>query len=439
MGRPKSKVQLNFISNPSNRNNTYRKRKEALKKKAYELSTLCQVPLLTTIINPSTGDVDFWPGDSQQAHDIISSYQSLSADITDNKNTLDVKSFLKEQINKMMSEKFRQLDSKIEVVNERIQLLQNGNLEHEKPLLSYPSTQSVLNSFGFNTPTPSCGAFGDEVLRGNAGGGANRNMSNGFGPSFRGPSSCGLTKGASTSSVGFDSRIKSVTERMQMLQHASTEQEKTGFGQESMDDGNDGAGFNYPQMDSELNSFGLNPPSYSSGMFGNEALIGNGYGGAYYSNFDAYGSNFLTPLSSGLISGASTSSLGFDSKFKAVSERIQLLQNGSFEQEIVGFLQEFMGNDDDSTGFKYPQMDSAPNSLGPNPPVHSSGVLGNDILMGNGDGGSHCNSFYDFDPSFQASWSSGLMNGSSTSSVGFDGWEMSKEESWQEMGYSFGC
>ncbi|KAG6385807.1 hypothetical protein SASPL_154688 [Salvia splendens] len=74
MGRAKLKLQ--FIENKKSRLLTFKKRKEALKKKVEQLTTLCDVPACMIIRDPTTNSTFIWPDDSAQIRRLIGSYKA---------------------------------------------------------------------------------------------------------------------------------------------------------------------------------------------------------------------------------------------------------------------------------------------------------------------------------------------------------------------------
>ncbi|XP_073098769.1 MADS-box transcription factor 3-like isoform X2 [Elaeis guineensis] len=147
-----SKVQLKFIEEQHKRSATYRKRIAGLKKKASELAILCDIPVLVISFGPRE-QVETWPEDNQAARHIIDRYRELSIDIR-NKNELDLPGYMKAEIVrhqasfnrrckdladmpllpldglfyamlKSLRELAHQLDSRMEVIKERIQLLED--------------------------------------------------------------------------------------------------------------------------------------------------------------------------------------------------------------------------------------------------------------------------------------------------------------------------
>ncbi|GMH22972.1 hypothetical protein Nepgr_024815 [Nepenthes gracilis] len=76
MGR--AKLTMEFITKEKARNTTFQKRKKGLKKKAYELSTLCDVPICV-IIYPysSQSKPEIWPSNCEKVREIIDRYNSV--------------------------------------------------------------------------------------------------------------------------------------------------------------------------------------------------------------------------------------------------------------------------------------------------------------------------------------------------------------------------
>lgn len=133
MVRPKSKVQLKLIEDTRQRTKTYRTRKEGLKKAAHDLAILCDISVLVICVNPKTGEVESWPNKDQETRDIIARYQSHSSTVRC-KNKQDSMSVFKGQILKFppnlkhaQSVDLQLLDSRMKLVSERIQLLENQN------------------------------------------------------------------------------------------------------------------------------------------------------------------------------------------------------------------------------------------------------------------------------------------------------------------------
>ncbi|XP_020268150.1 MADS-box transcription factor 14-like [Asparagus officinalis] len=137
MGRYKSKVQLSLIKDQNQRKITCQKRKAGLKKKAYELSTLCDIPVLALFFDPSTGEVDSWPENAQEAREIMERYMSSSKKSRE-ESTFSPPSFNKAQTCELQSDlknarlaKLQRLEAKIKSVDERIQLLEKGHIMAE--------------------------------------------------------------------------------------------------------------------------------------------------------------------------------------------------------------------------------------------------------------------------------------------------------------------
>ncbi|GAB4840560.1 hypothetical protein Ancab_021329 [Ancistrocladus abbreviatus] len=185
MGR--GKLKMEFKGKEKERNNTLQKRKKGLKKKAYELSTLCDVPVCLIIYpynddnnNPVAGtqssEPDIWPENPEKVREIINRYNSIPKedrqkravsifDILEGrkrkaeqdllklrKKSMAMKylswhvsfdSLDKDQLMKMLLV----LDEKLESVKRRIAMLKQGSQGLVAPVSCYPS--SSLQSFGF--------------------------------------------------------------------------------------------------------------------------------------------------------------------------------------------------------------------------------------------------------------------------------------------------
>ncbi|XP_041998307.1 MADS-box protein GGM13-like [Salvia splendens] len=74
MGR--RKLKLEFIEKQKSRLLTLKNRKEGLKKKLHQLTTLCDVPACMIIRDPTTNSTSIWPEDSAQVRRLIDSYKA---------------------------------------------------------------------------------------------------------------------------------------------------------------------------------------------------------------------------------------------------------------------------------------------------------------------------------------------------------------------------
>ncbi|XP_047965175.1 agamous-like MADS-box protein AGL27 [Salvia hispanica] len=74
MGRRKLKVE--FIEKQKSRLLTLKNRKEGLKKKLHQLTTLCDVPACIIIRDPTTNSTFIWPDDSALIRRLIDSYKA---------------------------------------------------------------------------------------------------------------------------------------------------------------------------------------------------------------------------------------------------------------------------------------------------------------------------------------------------------------------------
>ncbi|GMH22973.1 hypothetical protein Nepgr_024816 [Nepenthes gracilis] len=74
----RAKLTMEFITNEKARDTTFQKRKKGLKKKAYELSTLCDVPICVIIYHCSSqSELEIWPSNREKVRKIIDRYNSV--------------------------------------------------------------------------------------------------------------------------------------------------------------------------------------------------------------------------------------------------------------------------------------------------------------------------------------------------------------------------
>ncbi|EHA8591042.1 transcription factor mef2A-like [Cocos nucifera] len=138
MARRRRRLQL--IENQRQLLTTYRKRKESLKKKANQLSSLCGVPIAVISFGPN-GRLDTWPDDQGALRDLLVTYRSLDPEKR-RKHDLDLPTLLGTQagsqnllwdprLDAMPEESLRKLanslDTKVEAIDERIQHLLEEN------------------------------------------------------------------------------------------------------------------------------------------------------------------------------------------------------------------------------------------------------------------------------------------------------------------------
>ena len=94
MGR--AKISMKLISNEKSRMVTYSKRKKGLKKKAYELSTLCGVDVCMIIYGPiqkdNSNELAIWPENQENVEKMINKYKGTSTG-TRKKETLSLSDY----------------------------------------------------------------------------------------------------------------------------------------------------------------------------------------------------------------------------------------------------------------------------------------------------------------------------------------------------------
>ncbi|XP_058103642.1 agamous-like MADS-box protein AGL53 [Magnolia sinica] len=111
------KVATKFIKDPKSRNATFNKREQGLKKKAYELSTLCGIDTCMICFKEDDGDGPSkpltWPDEASEVERIIKRYKSIS-DVKE-KRKVDLSSFLENKKKKMEDElvRIRQVNEKM--------------------------------------------------------------------------------------------------------------------------------------------------------------------------------------------------------------------------------------------------------------------------------------------------------------------------------------
>ncbi|XP_071691980.1 uncharacterized protein [Rutidosis leptorrhynchoides] len=101
MGRAKLRMEL--ISKDKTRNTTYQKRKEGIKKKAKELSTLCAVDIGIIIYPPDSNVPEIWPeNDYDHFKKTIANYKSKNGETS--RRTYDLKDFFEDRSKKIEDE-----------------------------------------------------------------------------------------------------------------------------------------------------------------------------------------------------------------------------------------------------------------------------------------------------------------------------------------------
>ncbi|RVW15181.1 hypothetical protein CK203_090698 [Vitis vinifera] len=108
MGR--SRLPLELIPKEKSRKITFQKRTMGLKKKTYEISTLCGVDAcVRSIVGPSNDrpmEPIFWPSNPKEVKSIINRYKEHSKEERGLK-TLDLSGFFEERTKKIQKEIFK--------------------------------------------------------------------------------------------------------------------------------------------------------------------------------------------------------------------------------------------------------------------------------------------------------------------------------------------
>ncbi|ESQ32186.1 hypothetical protein EUTSA_v10004893mg [Eutrema salsugineum] len=92
----RQKVKMVYIENESSRKSTYKKRKSGILKKAYELATLCDVPIAVMIDSPYDLSPEMWPSREAVEH-VVSEWNKLSV-MEKTKKMVNQETFLQQRI-----------------------------------------------------------------------------------------------------------------------------------------------------------------------------------------------------------------------------------------------------------------------------------------------------------------------------------------------------
>ncbi|CAN8265264.1 unnamed protein product [Cochlearia groenlandica] len=94
----RQKVKMKFIENESARKTTYNKRKKGILKKAYELTTLCDVPIAVIIQSPYDTNQEVYPS-KEAVEQVVSKFKMLSS-MDKTKKMVNQETFLQQRIYK---------------------------------------------------------------------------------------------------------------------------------------------------------------------------------------------------------------------------------------------------------------------------------------------------------------------------------------------------
>ncbi|XP_022934582.1 agamous-like MADS-box protein AGL6 [Cucurbita moschata] len=131
MGR--GTLSLKLISNPKSRRTTFQKRKKSLMKKAYELSTLCDVQTCVVI---ASEEFETWPSDRTQVEAMIRSYKSQSFCKQSAKSSYDLNQFFSDRKNKIVTETSK--------LREKVQKSKDTNSDHCLDSLSEHQLKALM-------------------------------------------------------------------------------------------------------------------------------------------------------------------------------------------------------------------------------------------------------------------------------------------------------
>ncbi|CAH2044493.1 unnamed protein product [Thlaspi arvense] len=94
----RQKVKMAFIENETSRKSTFKKRKRGLLKKAYELQTLCDVPIAIMIDSAYDSSPEVWPT-TEKVDRIVSHWKTMSP-MDKSKKMMNQETFLQQRIYK---------------------------------------------------------------------------------------------------------------------------------------------------------------------------------------------------------------------------------------------------------------------------------------------------------------------------------------------------
>ncbi|KAF9593133.1 hypothetical protein IFM89_020343 [Coptis chinensis] len=152
-GRNVGKISMQPIANNKARRVTFVKRKNGLKKKLHELTTLCDIEACMICFDGDDGTVETWPEDQRKFNGVIQKYKRVGR-IEREKNCVDVDSQLEARKKKLedscgwdqrlddlskesLSELGCSLDCQLEKVRERVHQLNNLTKMNVCPFLSF--------------------------------------------------------------------------------------------------------------------------------------------------------------------------------------------------------------------------------------------------------------------------------------------------------------
>ncbi|KAF9592656.1 hypothetical protein IFM89_016313 [Coptis chinensis] len=151
MGRNAGKISMQPIANNKARRVTFVKRKNGLKKKLHELTTLCDIEACMICFDGDDGTVETWPEDQRKFNGVIQKYKRVGR-IEREKNCVNVEGQLEARKKKLedncgwdqqlddlskesLSELGCSLDCQLEKVRERVHQLNNVSHENSNSVL----------------------------------------------------------------------------------------------------------------------------------------------------------------------------------------------------------------------------------------------------------------------------------------------------------------